>query len=103
MNRNEDITNEQQPSSRPTLPGWLFRLMMFHEKTKVKGKTKAKHLEVSRKMRTFAFESKSFVLELQRCYCHHTTLTSTMVSINGLGVFQTERFQNKYNKVPAAL
>ena len=56
MNRNEDITNEQQPSNRPTLPGWLFRLMMFREKTKVKGKTKAKHLEVSGKLRTFAFD-----------------------------------------------
>ena len=47
------MTNEQQPSSRPTLPGWLFRLMMFHE-TEVKGKTKAKCLEVSRKLRIFA-------------------------------------------------
>jgi hypothetical protein len=28
--------------------------MMFREKTKVKGKTKAKHLEVSGKLRTFA-------------------------------------------------
>ena len=41
------MTNEHTATEQTNIAWWLFRLMMFHE-TEVKGKTKAKHLEVSK-------------------------------------------------------